>query len=460
MLAAVTIVEEPDGCIASRGELHSLAMKTQSSFQTPRPAGFILMSMVLAPLSLLAAASFPDVSALVSQSQWPDPLVLFSGERVQNPKQWVEQRRPELKALFQHYMYGELPPKPASIRFATSVKDDTFLGGKATLKLVTISFDAQDAPRIDLLLVVPNARRPAPVFLAMNFCGNHALMDDPRIPLTRGWLYNSCKGCTNNQATPAARGTQAPDWPLPEIIQRGYALASFCNSDIDSDRADVSDGVWAWLARQRTGSPTNSLTHDRGCIAGWAWGFQRCVDYLVTDPDLDPQRIVAVGHSRNGKTALLAAAFDERIALAIPHQAGCGGTAPSRGKIGESVKQINDHFPHWFNAEFKKFNDQTGKLPFDQHCLVALMAPRPVLLSNALEDQWANPSGQFEVLQAAEPAYRLLNAGALAAKQMPPLGQLVDSTLGYFIRPGKHSMTRDDWLIFLDFADRHGGKQK
>jgi hypothetical protein len=184
------------------------------------------------------------------------------------------------------------------------------------------------------------------------------------------------------------------------------------------------------------------------------------VDYLVTDPDVDPKRIAVVGHSRNGKTALLAAAFDERIALAIPHQAGCGGTAPSRGTIGESVKQINDRFPHWFNAEFKKFNDQPDKLPFDQHCLVALMAPRPVLLSNAQEDQWANPAGQFEVLLAAEPVYRLLKAGGLDAKQMPPLGKLVDSKLGYFIRPGKHSMTREDWLVFLDFADRHLGKRR
>ena len=142
-----------------------------------------------------------------------------------------------------------------------------------------------------------------------------------------------------------------------------------------------------------------------------------------------------MGHSRNGKTALLAAAFDERIALAIPHQAGCGGTAPSRvspkmaealnnGRpTAETVAVINKSFPHWFNAEFKKFNEQPEKLPFDQHCLVALMAPRPVLLSNAEQDQWANPGGQFDVLKAAEPAYRLLKAGRFEASEMPPFGQ-------------------------------------
>ena len=198
--------------------------------------------------------------------------------------------------------------------------------------------------------------------------------------------------------------------------------------------------------------------HDAGTIAVWAWGIQRAVDYLVTDKALDAKRIAVVGHSRLGKTALLAAAFDERIALAIPLQAGCGGTAPSRGKVGESVKRINDAFPHWFDGTFKEFNDKVDRLPFDQNCLVALVAPRPVLFSNAVKDTWANPVGQFEVLKAADPVYRFLKAGGLDAREMPPPGKLVDSTLGYYIRPGGHSMTKGDWKVFLDFADKHLGK--
>jgi hypothetical protein len=197
--------------------------------------------------------------------------------------------------------------------------------------------------------------------------------------------------------------------------------------------------------------------YDWGAIAAWAWGLQRAVDYLVTDAVLDAERIAVVGHSRNGKAAMVAGAFDERIALVIPLQAGCGGTSPSRGKIGESVKQINDRFPHWFNAEFKKFNEQPERLPFDQHCLIALCAPRPVLLSNAVEDTWANPAGQFEMLLAADPVYRLLGAGGLGAQQIPETGKLLDSTLGYYIRPGKHSMTGEDWKVFLDFADKQFG---
>ena len=370
--------------------------------------------------------------------------------------------------MFAHYMYGEIPPKPSRRFFETTVVDKKFLNGAATLKLVTISIPGYDRPEIDLLVVTPNAAtKPAPAFLVLNFCGNQAVHPDPRIPLAKSFFGTGCKDCEDGRATDAARGTQATNWPIEQIIARGYAFATFANADVDSDRAGVSDGVYAWLAKETTGSAANSATTNRGCIAGWAWGFQRCVDYLTTDLAIDPARIAAVGHSRNGKTALLAAAFDERIALAIPHQAGCGGTAPNRvapalaapqanGRpTAETMAVINKSFPHWFNAEYKKFNDAPEKLPFDQHELVALMAPRPVLLSNAAGDKWANPAQQFEVLKAAEPVYRLLNAGGCDASEMPPEGKLVSSKLGYYIRPGAHSMTSGDWMVFLDFADRH-----
>ena len=418
------------------------------------------------------APKFPDISQLPAQPALPDPLVMLDGSKVTSAGQWNTERRPELKAMFAHYMYGAIPPRPERLDYAVEVADKNFLGGKATLKFVTISIPGSDVPKIDLLLVTPNGKsKPAPVFLALNFCGNHAVHADPRIPLAKSYLGN-CKGCdTNHHATADARGAQAADWPIEQIIDRGYALACFANADVDSDRGNVSDGVYAWLAQDRTGSATNSATADRGCIAGWAWGFQRCVDYLVTDRDIDKARIAAVGHSRNGKTALVAAAYDERIALAIPHQAGCGGTAPNRvapelakplanGRpTAETMAVINKSFPHWFNAEYKKFNATPEKLPFDQHELVALMAPRPVLLSNAAGDKWANPGQQFEMLKAAEPVYQLLNAGGCDATTMPPEGKLVSSRLGYYIRPGNHAMTSGDWMVFLDFADRHlGGK--
>ena len=447
--------------------------------QTPPDASHPLCSLtvIFALVILLCGCVTPgdrpfgDAGALPAQPSPPDPLVLLNGRRVTTAGQWAKERRPELKALFEHYMYGAIPPRPGPMTITVQAEYPDFLGGKATLRLVEIQAGATtSAPRIDLLLVLPNQRpAPVPVFLAMNFCGNHALTADPRVPLTRGWLYNSCKGCTNNAATEAARGGQAQDWPLEKIIERGYALAAFCSSDVDSDRKEVSDGIYHWLAG---GDPAKNPPENRGSIAAWAWGFHRCVDYLVTTPDIDGMRIAAVGHSRNGKTALLAAAFDERIALAIPHQAGCGGTAPSRvapelarpGANGrpavETIGVINKNFPHWFNAEFKKFNDAPERLPFDQHALLALCAPRPVLYSNAQEDQWANPSGQFEMLRAADPVYRLLGVEGLAAATPPPPRQLIDSRLGYYIREGRHSMTADDWEVFMKFADRHLGARK
>ncbi|MGO8928317.1 MAG: acetylxylan esterase [Limisphaerales bacterium] len=396
-------------------------------------------------------APFPEPSALPSQAALPDPLVMLDGRRVTSRDQWFKERRPELKALFQHYMYGAIPPKPARVQVANLGEYHDFLGGKATLKLVRLETGPAKAPQIDLMLVVPNERPgPAPVFLAMDFCGNHALTADPRVPLARSWLGNGCKGCTNNAATEAARGSQAADWPLAEIVRRGYALAAFYSGDVDPDREDLSEGLYAWLAG---GDPARNDPANRGTIAAWAWGFQRCVDYLVIEPGVDAHRIAALGHSRNGKTALLAAAFDERIAIAFPHQAGCGGSAPSRGKTGESVKAINDRFPHWFNAQFKQFNDAPERLPLDQNCLVALCAPRPVLFSAAEGDQWANPAGQFQVLQAADPVYRFLGSEGLAAKEMPPQRHLVASPLGYYLREGQHSMTSDDWTVFMNFAD-------
>jgi hypothetical protein len=383
----------------------------------------------------------------------PDPLTLMDGRRITSKTQWTSERRPELKALFEHYMYGNIPPAPAAgtMKFHVLGEYPDFLGGKATLKLVRIETGPSPAPQIDLMLVLPNQRPgPVPVFLTINFCGNQDLTDDPRVPLTRTWMPDSCPGCVNHSATDAARGSQATNWPLAEIVARGCGLAAFYHGDIDSDRADASNGLYAWLAG---GDQSKNRPENRGTIAAWAWGFHRCVDYLMTESAVDHKRIAAVGHSRNGKAALLAAAFDDRIAIAFPHQAGCGGTAPSRGKVGESVKAINDHFPHWFNAEFKLFNEHPERLPMDQNCLAALCAPRPVLCSNAQEDQWANPSGQFDVLKAADPVYRLLGVKGISEQQMPPLNQRVGDRLGFYIRPGKHSMTADDWKVFLQFAD-------
>jgi hypothetical protein len=392
---------------------------------------------------------------------------MLDGRRVTTREQWFNERRPELIALFQHYMYGTLPPRPAQVSGKLERVDRNALGGKATLKEVTVTFGPPALPPIHLMLIVPNRRQvAAPVVLGMNYFGNHTLLHDPAILLSTNWMPERGTGVVNNLSTDASRGTWADIWQTEYLIDRGYALATFYNGDIDPDRPDAR-GVQVQFSKL-------DPALDCATVAAWAWGLQRAVDYLVTDADVDPRRVVVTGHSRLGKAALLAAAFDERIALAIPHQAGTGGSAPSRTsakpavssrrekapyplKSPETVAQINDKFPHWFNARFKEFNDRPERLPFDQHCLVALCAPRPVLFTNGRDDTWINPDGQFEVLRAAAPVYRLLGAGDFAATQPPPDGQLIDSTLGFFLRPGAHSLRPEDWKAFLDFADKHLG---
>ena len=415
-----------------------------------------LLGSLLYPMIDARADDFPPVSELPAHAELPDPLVMLDGQRVTTPEQWRNERRPELKALFEFYMYGRAPAPPDNLRAKVDRTDATYFGGKATKKEVTIAFGPAGTPEIHLLVVVPNGRqRPAPVFVGTNFHGNHTLVDDPTVALPTAWMPDRSPGAKDHRATDAGRGTEIGVWNLEGSIGRGYAVATFYCGDVDPDKPDFSDGVHAHYFRP---GQTEPGPHEWGTIAAWAWGISRAVDYLVTDAALDRNRIAVVGHSRLGKTALLAAAMDDRIGLAIPLQAGCGGTAPSRGKIGESVAQINDHFSHWFCGTFKQFNTQVDRLPFDQHSLVALVAPRPVLFANAVEDQWANPQGQFDVLKAADPVYRLLGVAGLGVEQMPETGKLVGGRLGYFIRPGAHSMTLVDWQAFWNFADKHFGK--
>ncbi|HEX3799561.1 MAG TPA: acetylxylan esterase [Verrucomicrobiae bacterium] len=427
----------------------------------------LILALAVGIANMRAANSFPDVAALPSHPEIPNPLVMFDGTPVTNATQWFEQRRPELKALFQNYMYGVMPSAPEYEHFKIERVDKHFFGGKATAKEVTIQlFKDINAPAIHLLVVTPNTHpnsssslekksRGFPVFLGMNFCGNHTLASDTNIALPASWMAEGCPGCIDYHATDAGRGAQVNVWNIKRSIDRGYAVATFYYGDIEPDTNNATTGLRAWLAQHAGSAPNRMPPTAGGDIAIWAWSLSRAADYLVTDQTLDAKRIAVVGHSRLGKATILAAAFDERFAVAMPLQAGCGGTAPSRGKIGESVKVINQSFPHWFNDAFKKFGGDPSHLPFDQDCLIALVAPRPVVIGQTTEDTWSNPTGTFEMLQAAEPVYRLLGVNGLDAQQaMPETNQLVGDHLAYFIRPGKHSMTTLDWKFFLDYADR------
>lgn len=399
------------------------------------------------------SADFPPPDTLPAQAELPDPTIAFNGSKIDTVQDWNAKRRPELKALFEHYMYGKFPANPEKVTSKVLFEDAKAFDGKAVLREVEIAFGPPEWPTIRLLMAVPIGKTPAACFVGPNFGGNHLALADGRIQLPTAWVPANGPGVKDNKATDAGRG-KAPDvWPFAKIIDRGYAVATFYCGDIQPDRPNVREGMRATMPVFKGKAPGD----ETATIAWWAWGCHRVVDYLTTDTSIDPKRIAVCGHSRLGKTALLAGAFDDRIAIVIPHQAGCGGTGPSRhnDKNAEAVARINTSFPHWFCDNFKAFNTDPSKLPFDQNGLVALCAPRPVLFTNAADDLWANPSGQFQVLRAANPAYKLYSKPGLSISKMPKPGDpLLDSRLGYWIRDGKHSMTPDDWKVWMDFADR------
>jgi hypothetical protein len=422
--------------------------------------------MKITPASLLFAVStfaaeLPAPDKLPSVPVPPDPLVMRDGAQVTTKEQWLTKRAPELRSLFAHYMYGARPQQQG-VKGEILREDKVALGGKATLREVLV--DCGLAAPVHLLVVLPNRHtKPVACFLGMNFNGNYQLLDDPKIKLLKGWTRESFPGSEPNRAAEAGRGKQKETWAIEQSIDRGYAVASFYSGDVVPDDKVLAETA---LKRFRASGSEERGPSDTATIMAWSWGFSRMLDYLLTVPEIDGMRVAVVGHSRNGKTALVAAAFDERFALVIPSQAGCGGTAPDRvapelsapqanGRpTVETLAVINKSFPHWFSGTFKEFNDAPARLPFDQHALIALCAPRPVLLSNATEDKWANPPGQFEMLRAADPVYRLVAGDGLGADKMPETGVLLNSRLGYFIREGRHSMTTPDWKVWLDYADK------
>jgi hypothetical protein len=420
-----------------------------------------------------AAGEFPPSADLAAHAGLPDPLVAFDGAPAATVDDWRSRRRPELVALFEHYMYGRQPAAPERVVGRVLFEDSNAFDGKGTLREVELTFGPPEWPKIYLLVAAPNPAndgdgaasggvaevRPA-CFVGCNFGGNHLRLEDQRIRLPTAWMQASMPGVVDNRATAAGRGHQAEGWdlwPLEAAIDRGYAIATFYCGDIQPDRPGVNEGMRATTpAESATDRASTEDDAATGTIMWWAWGIQRALDYLTTDSAIDAKRIAVVGHSRLGKTALLAGALDERIALTIANQAGCGGSGPSRhdDRRAETVAIITDKFPHWFCGNFAKFGADPARLPFDQNGLVALCAPRPVLFTAAADDQWANPSGQFDVLRSATPVYELLGVEGLADRAMPKPGDpLIDSRLGYWIRPGEHAMGAADWEAFFQFAD-------
>jgi pimeloyl-ACP methyl ester carboxylesterase len=236
------------------------------------------------------------------------------------------------------------------------------------------------------------------------------------------------------------------------VIARGFAAASLCLGDVAPDAPDgAARGVQALL-------PDGGRPDRWGTLAAWAFGASRALDALAADPALDPARLALVGHSRGGKAALWCAAQDERVALVVANESGCGGAALARRRFGETVAHVNALFPHWFCPAFHGYAEREDALPVDQHELVALVAPRAAYVASAREDLWADPRGEFLSLVHAAPVYALFGQAGLGASEFPDAeATLHGDGLGYHLRNGGHDLTRADWEHFLDFAEHRLG---
>lgn len=379
-----------------------------------------------------------------------DPLRMENGRRVRSVAQWNRKRRPELFAMFEHEMFGRAPGRPEQLHFETVYRDTEALGGKAVRKEVKVHFDNTGDHYLRLLIYTPaGAKGAVPAFLGINFKGNWAVSPEEGISMPTPEELERY-----GRVETLERGVHAFRWPVEEILAAGYGVATFYTGDVDPDFDDCfENGVHPLFFKPGQDYPEPD---EWGTIAAWAWGLSRALDYLETDADVDASRVAVIGHSRLGKTALWAGAADTRFAMVISNDSGNCGAALTCRKFGETVARVNYWNPQWFCDNFMKYNFNVEALPFDQHELIALIAPRPVCIGSATEDYYADPRGEFLAAKGASSVYELFGLEGLSGAEFPePDTYVGEGPLRYQLRSGKHNILIADWRQYLKFADKY-----
>ena len=430
---------------------------------------------LFAGLSLAVCGAFARPvnydEAKVAPYTLEDPLAFADGTPLRSAADWPK-RRAEILEIFAREMYGVEPPRPEAVVTETIEKGGT-LAGLGVREQVRMWFRAdKSGPHVDWLIVRPkHAKAPVPVIVFLNYYGNHELLTDKEVVLSDAWLTNEREGLieiTENRTTERQRGRlrrtdQRYTFPIETIVARGYAVMTAACGEIaadpdyktdDMEKLPYEKGVvplWGPRDEARTDNPTT--------LGAWAWGLSRGLDLAVRHDDLDATRAVVTGCSRLGKAALLAAARDERFAVCVPNQTGNGGVPLAKRDYGENVFREIEMFPHWFCKAYRKYVDNEKAMAFDQHLLLAAVAPRHLLVQG-FDRPWFDPKGEWLSCKAASPAWTFLGKPGLPDVVEPACfsTKAIGPVLGYVRRKGQHGISGYDWQWILDFADGAFGR--
>lgn len=428
----------------------------------PLPESGLLGPVTLLSKPMLRVADAPDAKVAdipvnyteskAGSYTLPDPLKLANGKPVKDAKTWTDKRRPELLRLIEENQFGKVPGRPADMTFEVFDPGTPAFGGKAIRRQVTIYFtkDKAAGPYADLLIYLPaGATKPVPVMLNAGFTANNLAVDDPGVKVGRIWNVQQ------KQRLPATGASRFGRLNVLATIERGFGIAVVNYADIEPDAIGaIAGGIRQVYLKPGQAEPGPD---EWGAISAWSWGFSRVLDYLETDKDVDAKRVALFGVSRLGKTVLWTGARDPRFALVIASCSGEGGAAVARRNYGETLAHMSHptRYQYQFAANYGKWAANPAEWPVEANLLVALMAPRPLLLQTGNTDIWSDPTGEFLSAVSATPVYRLFGRDGLETEQMPQAGQIVGGTLAYYMHQGGHGTIPSDWEVFLQFMEKH-----